>query len=60
MVRLLQQQLDGQQRRAEELHIVNLRLQQELLRFKKWHYGPRADRRQCLTELAQMLLQFAE
>jgi transposase len=48
-----------QRQRADELHIENLRLQLELERYKKWRYGPRADR---LTsqEVAQALLEFAE
>jgi len=46
-------------KRADELHLENLRLQVELERYKKWRYGPRADR---LTneELAQVLLEFGE
>jgi transposase len=48
-----------QRKRADELHLENLRLQLQLERYKKWHYGPRADR---LTsqEVAQALLEFAE
>jgi len=48
-----------QKKRADELHLENLRLQLELQRYKKWRYGPRADR---LTneELAQALLEFGE
>ncbi|HET6179455.1 MAG TPA: IS66 family transposase, partial [Candidatus Sulfotelmatobacter sp.] len=48
-----------QRKRADELHLENLRLQLELQRYKKWRYGPRADR---LTheELAQALLEFGE
>ena len=49
-----------QQRRAEGLHIENLRLQVELARYKRWYYGPRADRLQTAGELAQLLLSFAE
>jgi transposase len=37
-----------------------LRLQLELERYKKWYYGPRADRLQSPGDLAQMLLNFAE
>ena len=37
-----------------------LRLQLELERYKKWYYGPRADRLQSAGEVAQMLLDFAE
>ncbi len=48
-----------QRKRADELHLENLRLQLELQRYKKWRYGPRADR---LTneEMAQALLEFGE
>ena len=48
-----------QRKRADELHLENLRLQLELERYKKWRYGPRADR---LTneEMAQALLEFGE
>jgi len=48
-----------QKKRADELHLENLRLQLELQRYKKWRYGPRADR---LTneEMAQALLEFSE
>jgi transposase len=48
-----------QTKRADELHLENLRLQLELQRYKKWRYGPRADR---LTneEMAQALLEFGE
>ena len=43
-----------------ELHIENLRLQLELERYRKWYYGPRADRLQSSADLAQLLLNFAE
>ena len=48
-----------QRKRADALHLENLRLQLELQRYKKWRYGPRADR---LTneEMAQALLEFGE
>jgi hypothetical protein len=49
-----------QQRRADDLHVENLRLQVELARYKKWYYGPRADRLQSEGDLAQLLLGFAE
>ncbi len=35
-------------------------MQLELERYKKWYYGPRADRLRTAGELAQLLLQFAE
>jgi len=50
---------DRQKRRADELHVEMLRLEQELERYKKWYYGPRADRLQSSGDLAQMLLDFA-
>lgn len=50
---------DREKQRADELYLENLRLQVELARYKKWTYGPRADRLSA-TELAQALLNFAE
>jgi len=47
-------------RRGHELRVEMLRLQLELERYKKWYYGPRADRLQSSAELAQLLLNFAE
>jgi transposase len=47
-------------KRAEELHLENLRLQLQLERYKKWYYGPRADRLATSGEVAQALLEFAE
>ena len=37
----------------------SLRLEVELLRLKKWYYGPKADRLSTPGEVAQMLLAFA-
>ena len=54
-----QRRAEEQRRRAEHLHVEMLRLQQELERYKKWYYGPRADRLQSSAEMAQMLLDFA-
>jgi transposase len=51
--------VEQQTRRADDLHVENLRLQLELQRYRKWYYGPRADRLQSPIELAQMLLNFA-
>jgi transposase len=45
--------------RADDLYLENLRLRQELERYKKATYGPRADRL-SMNQLAQMLLEFAE
>jgi transposase len=47
-------------RRANDLQVENLRLQLELDRFRKWYYGPRADRLKSSTDLTQLLLNFAE
>jgi transposase/Arc/MetJ-type ribon-helix-helix transcriptional regulator len=59
MVRSLLAEREQQERRAEELRVEVLRLQLELERYKKWYYGPRADRLQSSGELAQLLLDFA-
>jgi DNA polymerase elongation subunit (family B) len=37
---------DQETRRSDELRVEMLRLQLELERYKKWYYGPRADRLQ--------------
>ena len=55
-----EQLAEKQSRRANDLHVENLRLQLELERYRKWYYGPRADRLQSSGDLAQMLLTFAE
>jgi transposase len=47
------------QQRADELYLEKLRLQQELARYRKWTYGPRADRL-SESELLQALLEFGE
>ena len=49
-----------QGKRADDLYLENLRLQFELERYKKWYYGPRADRLKSPGELAQALLAFGE
>jgi hypothetical protein len=51
---------DLQTRRSDELLVEMLHLQLELERYKKWYYGPRADRLQSSADLAQLLLNFAE
>lgn len=35
------QRAGEQRKRADELHVENLRLQVELARYRKWYYGPR-------------------
>ena len=49
-----------QGKRADDLYLEKLRLQLELERYKKWYYGPRADRLKSPGELAQALLNFGE
>ena len=51
---------EQQTQRADELYLQNLRLQLELERYKKWYYGPRADRLATSGDVAQALLEFAE
>jgi transposase len=53
------QRAEQQAKRADELYIEKLRLQQELARYRKWTYGPRADRL-SESELLQALLDFGE
>ena len=55
-----EQLAEEQTRRGNDLYVENLRLQLELDRYRKWYYGPRADRLQSSADLAQMLLTFAE
>ena len=50
---------EEQKLRADRLHIEKLRLEQELARYKKWYYGPRADKLASPGEVAQMLLDFS-
>lgn len=59
---ILRLQTTNQRLQAErdDLHTTALRLQVELDRLKKRYYGPRADKLQTMTDLAQMLLSFAE
>jgi len=56
----LQYRADGLQKKSDDLYIENLRLQVEVDRFKRWYYGPRADRLSTSLELGQMLLAFGE
>jgi transposase len=55
-----QQRAEAYGKQAAELQVELLRLQLELERYKKWYYGPRADRLQSDKDVAQMLLNFAE
>jgi len=66
MLRSLLAERDREKQRADEqlnvptISIQNLRLQLELARYKKWYYGPRADRLNSTSELAQVLLDFGQ
>ena len=55
-----EQRAEEQSKRANDLHVENLHLQLEMERFRKWYYGPRADRLQSSADLTHMLLNFAE
>ena len=49
-----------QTQRADALYLENLRLQLQLERYRKWYYGPRADRLKTGEQLGQALLAFGE
>jgi hypothetical protein len=51
-------QRDERTRERDDWHVKFLRVETELLRLKKWYYGPRADRLQTPGDVAQMLLEF--
>jgi transposase len=55
-----QRRADEQSKQTAQLQAELARLQLELERYKKWYYGPRADRLRTSSELAQLLLNFAE
>jgi hypothetical protein len=44
----------------DALEMKSLRLEMELLKYKKWMYGPRTDKLASLDEVNQMLLGFGE
>jgi hypothetical protein len=52
-------QRDERTRERDDWHVKFLRVETELLRLKKWYYGPRADRLQTPGDVAQMLLEFS-
>ena len=60
MLRELLRERDREKQRADDLYLANLRLQQQLERFQKWYYGPRADQLQQGDGVAQILLEFAQ
>jgi len=50
---------DEWKEKHDQKEIARLRLEMELLRLKKWYYGPRADDLKRYTEASQLLLGFA-
>ncbi len=54
------QQAAAQRLKTAQLEAELLRVQVELERYKRWYYGPRADRLRTPGELAQLLLQFSQ
>ena len=55
-----QRRADEQSRQKEQLQVELVHVKLELERYKKWYYGPRADRLRTAGDLAQLLLRFAE
>jgi transposase len=52
-------QRDHWKLKHDQKELDRLRLEVELLRLKKWYYGPRADTLKGHGDIAQMLLEFA-
>jgi transposase len=55
----LRQRTESLKQRLDEVEIAKLRIEMELLWFKKRYYGPRADDLKHYTDSAQLLLGFA-
>ena len=60
LVCTLRAERDRATHHADQLQLETLRLQGELERYKKWYYGPRADRLPPGASVDQLLLAFAE
>jgi transposase len=56
----LQNERDRWKLKHDEKEIDRLRLEVELLRYKKWYYGRKADQLTTPDDLAQMLLEFGQ
>jgi transposase len=56
----LSHERDENARQRDDWHVKFLRVETELLRLKKWYYGPRADRLTTPGDVAQLLLGFGE
>jgi len=55
----LRQRTESLKQRIDELEVAKLRIEVELLWYKKRYYGPRADDLKHHTEANQLLLEFA-
>jgi transposase len=60
MIAALAQQRDAWKLKHDQKEIQRLRLEVELLRLKKWYYGPKADQLTSHQDVAQMLMEFGE
>ena len=60
MIGTLMGRIDALEAKSQHFEMRSLRLEMELLKYKKWMYGPRADRLASLKDVAQMLLSFGE
>jgi transposase len=60
MIATLVRRVDTLEAGRQELELAKLRLEMELLRYKKWVYGPRADTLASRCDVNQMLLGFGE
>jgi transposase len=58
MIIALSHQRDERARERDEWQVKFLRAETELLRLKKWYYGPKADQLSSPGDIAQMLLLF--
>jgi transposase len=59
IIMAITRQRDDVSRQRDEWEVKFLRAEMELLRLRKWYYGPRADRLKTPGEVAQLLLEFA-
>jgi transposase len=60
LVTTLMGRVEALEARRQGLELDKLRLEMELLKYKKWMYGPRADTLATLGQVNQMLLGFGQ
>lgn len=60
MIGTLMGRIGALEAKSQHFELKSLRLELELLKYKKWMYGPRADKLASLKDVAQMLLSFGE